>query len=177
MRTDGFKELPSGASTGFDVGDYMAKVRVNSERGGESYQELELKLGYTNEASDETYLGTFSVVLDLGSVETARRIGEDPEDLRSKLSRIALELQSISLAAQMPSVARVPLEHPDLASLSAREKEVLTHLVAGKRVPAIAEDLFISPHTVRNHLKNIYSKLYVNSQSQLIELVRNLENP
>ena len=57
LGTDGFKELPNGASTGFDVDDYMAKVRVNSDRGGESYQELELKLGYTTEASDETYLG------------------------------------------------------------------------------------------------------------------------
>ena len=57
MGTGGFKELPSGAGTGFDVGDYMAKVRVNSDRLGESYQELELKLGYTTEASDETYLG------------------------------------------------------------------------------------------------------------------------
>ena len=134
-----------------------------------------LALGHSFKASDGTYLGTFSVVLDLGSVETARRIGDDPEDLRSKLSRIALELQSISMAAQMPRIAQVPLGHPDLASLSAREKEVLTYLVAGKRVPAIAEELFISPHTVRNHLKNIYSKLYVGSQSQLIELVRNLE--
>ncbi len=57
LDTDGFKELPSGASTGFDVDDYMAKVRVNSDRLGDSYQELELKLGYTTEASDETYLG------------------------------------------------------------------------------------------------------------------------
>ena len=57
MGTGGFKELPNGASTGFDVDDYMAKVRVNSDRLRESYQELELKLGYTGEASDETYLG------------------------------------------------------------------------------------------------------------------------
>ena len=57
MGTGGFKELPNGANTGFDVDDYMAKVRVNSDRLGESYQELELKLGYTAEASDETYLG------------------------------------------------------------------------------------------------------------------------
>ena len=57
MGTGGFKELPNGASTGFDVDDYMAKVRVNSDRLGDSYQELELKLGYTAEASDETYLG------------------------------------------------------------------------------------------------------------------------
>ena len=57
MGTGGFKELPNGASTGFDVDDYMAKVRVNSDRLRESYQELEMKLGYTGEASDETYLG------------------------------------------------------------------------------------------------------------------------
>ena len=57
MGTGGFKELPSETSTGFDVGEYMAKVRVNSDRLGEFYQELELKLGYTEEASDETYLG------------------------------------------------------------------------------------------------------------------------
>ena len=57
MGTGGFKELASGASTGFDVGDYMAKLRVNSDRLGDSYQELELKLGYTEEGSDETYLG------------------------------------------------------------------------------------------------------------------------
>ena len=57
LDTDGFKELPSGASTGFDVDDYMAKLRVNWDRLGDSYQELELKLGYTTEASDETYLG------------------------------------------------------------------------------------------------------------------------
>jgi Fe(3+) dicitrate transport protein len=57
LETDGFKVLPSGAGTGFDVNDYMAKLRLNSDRSGESYQELELKLGYTGEASDETYLG------------------------------------------------------------------------------------------------------------------------
>ena len=57
LQSGGFKELPSGASTGFDVDDFMAKVRVNSNRSGGSYQELELKLGYTGEESDETYLG------------------------------------------------------------------------------------------------------------------------
>ena len=69
LGTGGFKELPDGAGTGFNVGDYMAKLRVSSDRSGESvgeghreshgdsYQELELKLGYTTEMSDETYLG------------------------------------------------------------------------------------------------------------------------
>ncbi len=57
LETDGFKELDTGAGTGFDVADFMGKVRVNSDREGPSYQELEIKLGYTDEESAETYLG------------------------------------------------------------------------------------------------------------------------
>ena len=55
-----------------------------------------------------------------------------------------------------------------------REKEVLTRLVDGDRVPAISKRLHISPHTVRNHLKAIYRKLDVGTQSDLIERVRAL---
>ena len=61
LETDGFKELATGAGTGFDVADFMGKVRVNSDREGPSYQELELKLGYTDEESAETYLGLTDV--------------------------------------------------------------------------------------------------------------------
>lgn len=57
IETDGFKELDGGGSTGFDIEDYIAKFRVNSALGGERYQELELKLGYYDQRSDETYLG------------------------------------------------------------------------------------------------------------------------
>ena len=57
LETDGFKKLASGAPTGFDVADLMGKVRINSDRNKPSYQELELKLGYTDEESASTYLG------------------------------------------------------------------------------------------------------------------------
>jgi DNA-binding CsgD family transcriptional regulator len=67
-----------------------------------------------------------------------------------------------------------PVDHPVLAELSNREREILEHLMSGSRVPAIAQQLFISPNTVRNHLKAIYRKVDVSSQSELIELVRGL---
>jgi Fe(3+) dicitrate transport protein len=57
LRSDGFKELPMGGNTGFRVGDYLAKFRVNSAVDAPRYQELELKLGYHDEGSNETYLG------------------------------------------------------------------------------------------------------------------------
>lgn len=58
-----------------------------------------------------------------------------------------------------------------LRPLSPREREIATLLLAGLRVPAIARRLFLSPHTVRNHLKSVFRRLGVGSQSQLIELV------
>ena len=58
-----------------------------------------------------------------------------------------------------------------LDELSDRERDVLARLMAGSRVASIASELFISANTVRNHLKAIYRKLDVASQSELIELV------
>jgi DNA-binding NarL/FixJ family response regulator len=50
-------------------------------------------------------------------------------------------------------------------SLSAREQEVLTHLVAGRSNREIAEKLVISPHTVARHVEHIYAKLGVTNRT------------
>jgi DNA-binding CsgD family transcriptional regulator len=57
-------------------------------------------------------------------------------------------------------------------SLSKREQEVLAYLVEGERVATVAKALFLSPHTVRNHLRSIFAKLGVHSQPELLEYVR-----
>ncbi|MEX2466556.1 MAG: TonB-dependent receptor, partial [Gemmatimonadota bacterium] len=56
-RSDGFKRLDFGGNTGFDLQDYVGKLRVNTSLDARTYQELELKLGYYDQVSDETYLG------------------------------------------------------------------------------------------------------------------------
>jgi PAS domain S-box-containing protein len=118
--------------------------------------------------------GYFAIVVDLGAVLTAKQVGPDhPVDIRETLGRIAMELQSICLSAVVGG-SSVPLHHPELNTLSPREAEVLSLLVAGDRVPTIAERLHISQHTVRNHLKSMYRKLGVGTQSELIELIRSL---
>jgi DNA-binding NarL/FixJ family response regulator len=56
--------------------------------------------------------------------------------------------------------------HGETASLSAREQEILELLSQGKLSKEIADQLQISFHTVRVHLKHIYEKLHVRSRAE-----------
>lgn len=57
-QADGFKNVNhTGADTGFVKNDIMAKVLINSDTDAKYYQELEFKLKYSDEDSDETYMG------------------------------------------------------------------------------------------------------------------------
>ncbi|MFQ5535656.1 MAG: TonB-dependent receptor family protein, partial [Sphingomonadales bacterium] len=56
-QSDGFKKLDNGADTGFDIEEYVGKVRFNTSEDAEHYQEIEFKIGYTDQVSNETYLG------------------------------------------------------------------------------------------------------------------------
>jgi len=57
-------------------------------------------------------------------------------------------------------------EAAEFESLSAREVEVLQHLSAGATNREIAEHLFISENTVKNHVRNILAKLDLKSRRQ-----------
>lgn len=73
-------------------------------------------------------------------------------------------------------IARKVLEHfsvPDRGrsneyELSARENEILRHLIEGHSYKMIADACFISISTVQFHIKGIYRKLHVNSKSEAI---------
>ncbi|NCT10389.1 MAG: response regulator transcription factor [Flavobacteriia bacterium] len=54
--------------------------------------------------------------------------------------------------------------------LSSREMEILQEIVLGLNYKEIAEKLFISPHTVRKHIANIYDKLHVSNKTAAIKI-------
>jgi len=48
--------------------------------------------------------------------------------------------------------------------LSVREQEILNLYLDGYKIKEIADKLFISKYTVKNHIQNIYKKLHINSK-------------
>jgi two-component system, NarL family, invasion response regulator UvrY len=52
--------------------------------------------------------------------------------------------------------------------LTAREKEVLALLAKGKQTQAVAELLYLSPHTVHTHRKSIIKKLNIKSPTEFV---------
>ncbi len=58
-------------------------------------------------------------------------------------------------------------------SLSKREVEVLEQLSKGLSYTVIADNLFLSPSTVRKHIENIYKKLQVHSKIEAVQKAKN----
>ncbi len=57
---------------------------------------------------------------------------------------------------------------PPPPAITSREREVLRLMAAGASTKAIAEKLFISPATARNHIHNILAKLEVHSRLEAV---------
>ncbi|MEO6356830.1 MAG: response regulator transcription factor [Ferruginibacter sp.] len=84
-------------------------------------------------------------------------------------------------APMSPGIARMVIQSmqqtakpaDNLYNLTSREKEILTHLSKGSSYKMIAADLSISIDTVRTHIKNIYEKLQVHSQTEAVSKAMN----
>jgi len=59
-------------------------------------------------------------------------------------------------------------EAANIATLTPREREVITLIGEGLRNKQIAQRLFISETTVRHHLTSIFSKLHVSERLELV---------
>jgi non-specific serine/threonine protein kinase len=64
-----------------------------------------------------------------------------------------------------------------MSRLTNREKEVGTLLAQGKRQKQIAEVLVISPHTVRDHVRRIRSKIGASSMFEAAVMIAQAEKP
>ncbi len=76
---------------------------------------------------------------------------------------------------QLREDVRRAAENPKpLDVLSPRERDVLASLVEGKQGQQIAEELLISPDTVRTHTRSIFSKLGVHTRLEAVRIARSV---
>lgn len=64
--------------------------------------------------------------------------------------------------------------NPDLVArygFSKKEQAVLLSIIQGRSIQQTADSLFVSPHTIKSHLKSLYGKTNTNSQTALSSLV------
>ena len=77
-----------------------------------------------------------------------------------------MAVKVLDLAKSSAPPVHEETEEPELTD---REIEILELLADGLTSNDIADELFISFHTVRKHIRNIYSKLQVSTQAQAVK--------
>ncbi|NWF90228.1 MAG: response regulator transcription factor [Ignavibacteriaceae bacterium] len=92
-------------------------------------------------------------------IEAIREVYEGGSPMSSRIARqVITSFQNYN----------VPNKINSQYNLSSREKEVLHHLAEGSNYQEIADVLFISVDTIRHHIRNVYKKLQVHSQSEAV---------
>lgn len=158
---------PDSVETDID----LLVFRVNTGRLPDSLAKLALEVPTLVLGSEEHLIQAVDsncrgFLLDSAPLEEVKR-GVDtvihggavvPPELLGTLLRHVVERRRRSL----------PL--PGLDQLTDREREVFRLAAGGARKEEIGDRLFISPATARTHLQNVYRKLGVHSQAELISL-------
>jgi len=73
-----------------------------------------------------------------------------------------------------PSINQFRKEMEWVDKLTKREKEIFTLIATGYDNDQIAQELYISERTVRNHVSIIYSKLNIENRFQIIQLANKI---
>jgi DNA-binding CsgD family transcriptional regulator len=108
---------------------------------------------------------SFSFSITCPAMEVLHEAGEE-----GRLQQIGRGLHALALAEAFAFIDEADL--PGVEKLTTRELDITARLLSGDRVPGIARAIYLSPSTVRNHLSNVFRKLRVSSQQELIELFR-----
>ena len=107
--------------------------------------------------------------------ETPQRIVQALEELKAggaPMSRKIARTLIRQMSTQDSNEVQEELDRQksiEAFGLSEKELQVIEQLVAGKNYAEIAELMFISPHTVKTHIKNIYKKMHVHSRASVVK--------
>ncbi len=140
-------------------------IRVYLDEGEPMKQALQSLLSSSSDQQEDEGALSCSYISRLLAAfeqEEHQRAGqaEDRPDRQDELAPLLREAAT-ARAGEAASSAFLPLK-----PLTAQEQRVLRQLCAGRSTQEIAASLVVSVNTVKTHLKNLYSKLQVNSRTQ-----------
>lgn len=161
--------LPDGS--GFDVVRHIRQVSpstsimVVSVFGGERNLFEAIAAGATG------YLLKDSLPEDFNASIHALQAGESP--ISPALARLLLErLRPGEAEAEAVRAAEPAVEAEPESPLSPRETTILQAIARGSSIAEIGQSLYISPLTVKSHVRNIYRKLEANSRQHAVYLAQ-----
>ncbi|WP_339250353.1 LuxR C-terminal-related transcriptional regulator [Sporosarcina sp. FSL W8-0480] len=119
----------------------------------------------------ETVAAVWTYYTNDESIEAVRDLGLIHSEIKTTFSSFIKRQkhndQTIEMTERHTDNSSVPIN----LGLSKREEEVLAEMMKGLSNKEIGSTLFISEHTVKNHVTNILSKLEVTDRSQAIAKV------
>lgn len=92
-----------------------------------------------------------------------------------KAVRIVVQGERFLCKRTEEALAKTDAQLTEIPKITRREKEVLLLISEGKTTAEIADKLFISPHTVESHRKNLMEKFQMKSTTAVVNLVKKLE--
>jgi len=105
------------------------------------------------------------------SVAAARAVGASGFVPKSwSAGDIARAVRTVALGGE---VFEPDISEPGV-TLSDREREVLAGVAAGQTNREIAAELFLSPHTIKEHTSTLYRKLEVRNRAEAVQRAQRL---
>ena len=101
----------------------------------------------------------------------------NPKDLHKAITDVleggaamtpSVALKALNILRNPSKITSDQIQQEEI-SLSKRETEILEQLAKGLNYQKIADNLFISPSTVRKHIENIYKKLQVHNKMEAVQ--------
>jgi len=154
------------------IGSLVLQAIVLQSKPDQALAALERALSL---AEPEGYVRTF---IDAGApmsrlLREAVGQGIAPQYAKSLLAALDAERKDGQQPTELPRLA-TQLRSPLVEPLTDRELQVLRLLTTRLSSTEIADQLFLSPNTVRSHIKNIYSKLDVHSRQGALDRASDL---
>jgi LuxR family transcriptional regulator, maltose regulon positive regulatory protein len=139
--------------------DAAAREQRGDRRGAEASLERALEL-----AEPE------GIILPFALVPARDPLKRHPRHRSAHAALLSEILDVLAGSSATPRSEAAPL----LEQLSEAELRVVRYLPGNLRAPEIAAELFVSPNTVRTHIRHIYAKLDAHSRKEAVERAREL---